>query len=152
MNAFQGLHENYPTLNEQLRDEVQFDFLPPNIRIAIARGELLELTISENGQHEYSGYCINLASRLQSYCKELHFIASARVAPTRRILAEYKYAKVIATKLRGLDREPVLVDLGDFQALSDAAKSRLFEKRATARHLNWRPIPAICPLSPATAL
>ena len=53
--------------------------IPQRIRFGLASGTIYELKQKNSKQKEYIGFCINLASRLQKYCPELGFIASARI-------------------------------------------------------------------------
>jgi len=77
---------------------------------------------------EYIGYGINLASRLQKYCPELGFIASARLKLPDREVAKHGYLKVVATQLRSFPNEMVLVDREEYMSLSEETRKGLFKE------------------------
>ncbi len=110
-------HEDVPVIS-----------LPKQIRFGLARGTVYELQKSETGEKEYIGFCINLASRLQKYCPELAFIASARIGLRDEYLKKNFYTKVVATSLRGFPEEIVIVDQREFAALDETTRSGLFRK------------------------
>src|SRR5207249_2003782 len=100
---------------------------PRRIRFGVAAGSVYKLTYEDGSGTEYIGYAINLASRLQKYCRELGFIGSARVDLPRKFLKECSYIRVVAKDLKGFPREIVLVDEREFGALDEARKTMLFE-------------------------
>ena len=102
--------------------------VPRNIRFGLARGSVYELKPEGAEANEYIGYGINLASRLQKYCPELGFIASARLMLADREVAKHGFMKVVATQLRGFPDEIVLVDREEFEALSDETRNGLFKQ------------------------
>jgi class 3 adenylate cyclase len=63
-------------------DDVPLFELPQRIRFGLARGTVFELTHRNSTQTEYIGFCINLASRLQTYCPQIGFIASGAIGLT----------------------------------------------------------------------
>jgi hypothetical protein len=73
------------------------------------------------------GFCINLASRLQKYCPELGFIASARIGVRESVLKKNEYIKVIANKIKGFPKEIVIVDKREFENLDTQIQEDLFE-------------------------
>ena len=100
--------------------------LPRKIRFGLSRGTVYELPNADGGPSEYIGFCINLASRLQSYCRDLGFIASARLMIPQEKLAQHGYRKVVATRLKGFSSEIVIVDADEFDALDGETKAQLF--------------------------
>jgi class 3 adenylate cyclase len=102
--------------------------VPRRIRFGLARGTVYKLMGQRQEKNEYIGFCINLASRLQRYCPELGFIASARLGLPKATLDKHRYRRVIATKLRGFPKEVVIVDKMEYQQLDQAVKDRLFEE------------------------
>jgi len=127
LNRLWNLKQNFSKVVDACSDVVPVTDLPRAIRFGIARGSVYELTRKEAGGTEYLGYCINLASRLQSYCKELGFIASARVGFTREIVKKHGYIRVVAKKLRGFPKELVIVDQGEYKGLPAALRADLFD-------------------------
>jgi len=101
--------------------------LPKKVRFGLARGGVWELQRPQKRQAEYIGFCINLASRLQKYCPQLGFIASARLQVPASTLTEHRYKKVIATGIPGFARELVIVDENEFNELPEDMRSSLFE-------------------------
>jgi len=101
--------------------------LPRKVRFGLSRGSVYELRTSDPGGSEYIGFSINLASRLQKYCPELGFIASARLMLMDRDIAKHGFVKVVATQLRGFQDEIVLIDRVEFEALPDDLRTRLFK-------------------------
>ena len=101
--------------------------LPQRIRFGLASGTIYELTKHNSRQREYIGFCINLASRLQKYCPELGFIASARIGLPDSLLKKYGYIKVVAKEIKGFSREIVIVDGNEYEELSAETKSLYFD-------------------------
>jgi class 3 adenylate cyclase len=102
--------------------------VPRNIRFGLSRGSVYELQGQDTQATEYIGYSINLASRLQKYCPELGFIASARLKLPDREIAKHGFIKVVATQLRGFSNEIVLVDREEYEALSEETRKGLFKE------------------------
>jgi class 3 adenylate cyclase len=107
-------------------DDVPVYEVPRKIRFGLARGTVYELKKGD-GESEFIGFCLNLASRLQNYCPQLGFIASARLGIPQAVLDEYDYIKVVATQIKGFPKEIVLVDNDEFQGLDEKLRSDLFE-------------------------
>ncbi len=101
--------------------------VPGRIRFGIAAGSVYKLTYEDGSGSEYIGYAINLASRLQKYCRELGFISSARVDLSAKLLKDLGVVRVVAKELKGFPREIVLVNKLEFDALDEARKTSLFE-------------------------
>jgi class 3 adenylate cyclase len=108
-------------------DELPVIDIPQRIRFGVAWGTIYELTRAASQQKEYIGFCINLASRLQKYCPDLGFIASARVGLSRETLDAHAYIKVIAKAIKGFPREVVIVDKDEWAELDAQARDELFE-------------------------
>ncbi len=102
--------------------------VPRKIRFGLSRGTVYELQNAANAAPEYIGFCINLASRLQSYCRDLGFIASARLMIPQDRLERSGYKKVVATKLKGFSNEIVIVDSAEFDALDAQTRDDLFKE------------------------
>ena len=120
----QGFFDN---IRKKCAEDIPVYELPQGIRFGLARGTVYELTNRKTRQREYIGFCINLASRLQKYCSELAFIASARIGISDSVLSEYEYIKVVATKLKGFPKEIVIVDKNEYNNLSPEIRDELFE-------------------------
>ncbi len=101
--------------------------VPDRLRFGVAAGTIYELRQQGSAAREYIGFCINLASRLQKYCPELGFIASARIGLPQSVLEEHGYIKVVAKSLKGFPREVVIVDQGEWEALGPTPREALFE-------------------------
>ncbi len=102
--------------------------VPRKVRFGLSRGSVYELRTQGPTASEYIGFSINLASRLQKYCPELGFIASARLMLSDREIAEHGFMKVVATQLRGFADEIVVIDRMEYEALSDDTRKRLFKE------------------------
>ena len=102
--------------------------VPRKVRFGLSRGSVYELPTADASASEYIGYSINLASRLQKYCPELGFIASARLMLSDRDIAKHGFVKVVATQLRGFQDEIVLIDRVEYEALSEEIRKQLFKE------------------------
>ncbi len=109
-------------------DDVPVVDLPKRIRFGMSSGSVHKLSYENSKETEYIGYCINLAARLQSYCRELGFIASARIGSEDKLLKKHNYHKVIAKKLKGLPNEIVIVDKDTYTSLDTLIKQDLFDE------------------------
>src|SRR5205823_6210350 len=110
---FEGIVETCP-------DEVLAYNVPERIRFGLARGTVYELAYqTSRKEKEYVGSCINLASRLQKYCPELDFLASAKLELTNSDLENNGYITVAATQIKGFlsDSEKLIVDEEEFEEL-----------------------------------
>jgi class 3 adenylate cyclase len=129
MNRLATLREDFENVVRLCSDEIQSFNVPERIRFGFARGTVYELSgqrLAEKSQKEYVGSCINLASRLQNYCPELGFIASARLAIPKSVLDEHGYMVVSAKKIRGFQREKVIVIREEYESLPKKTKTELF--------------------------
>ena len=102
--------------------------VPRKVRFGLSRGSVFELRTQGTTASEYIGFSINLASRLQKYCPELGFIASARLMLADREIARHGFMKVVATQLRGFADEIVVIDSVEYDALSNETRSHLFKE------------------------
>jgi class 3 adenylate cyclase len=126
-NRLWNLKTDFDKVARKAFDEIPVANVPSKIRFGLARGTIFELATSSGGDKEYIGYCINLASRLQKYCPDLGFIASARLNLTQGVLTEHGYTRVMATSIKGFpDGEVVIVDKEEYDALGSRLKKRLF--------------------------
>ncbi|HLY00875.1 MAG TPA: hypothetical protein VKR56_00100 [Candidatus Cybelea sp.] len=127
VNRLWNLQNWYPEVLAKARIHVPVVELPSSIRFGLSRGTVYELT-RRDGAKEYIGFCINLASRLQRYCPELNFLASARINVEQSFLDAWRYKRVIAKSMRGFSREVVIVDQSEFERLDSRVRSDLFEE------------------------
>jgi len=129
LNRIWNYKNSFQEVIRACREEVPLAEVPSKIRFGLAAGSIYELTRDDSpNEKEYVGYCINLASRLQSYCKELGFIASAKLEVSVNDLSENGYKRVIAKNLVGFPREIVIVDKKEFEALDPKIREELFEE------------------------
>jgi len=82
------------------------------------------------------------SSRLQSYCPDLGFIASARIDLSQSDLSRLGFKRVIATKLKGFPREVVIVREQDYASLDDTIRDGLFAEINAETRDSGRPSPA----------
>ena len=126
-NRLWTIKNQFRAINKSCADDIPLLELPQRIRFGIARGTIYELSFAHSKTKEYIGYCINLAARLQNYCKELGFIVSARMRINQEAIDKHNYLKVVATKIKGFPREIVIVDKTEFESLPDDTRDALFE-------------------------
>ena len=109
------------TNNHFLKGDVNKAKLPTAIRYGMAGGHLRMFTVKGHPEiQEWLGPAINMASRLESYCKELGFLLHDIRILKRKDLEELGFAKLYARSIRGADGE-VLVYV-DHQAFSTLGK------------------------------
>ena len=127
-NRLWNLKTDFSKIIERASDQVPVMDVPQRIRFGLARGTIYELRRKHTSQREYIGFCINLASRLQKYCPDLGFIASARLGLAESVLKEFGYIKVVAKQIKGFPREIVIVDGSEFDALDPKTKDLYFDE------------------------
>ncbi len=128
-NRLWYLKNEFPAINRTSAGQIPSSFkLPSKLRFGLARGKIYELTRKDSPEKEYMGFCINLASRLQSYCHDLGFIASATLGIPQATLERTGFIEVQATKIKGFEREAVIVDKCEYESLDAGIKAKLFEK------------------------
>jgi class 3 adenylate cyclase len=101
---------------------------PKRIRFGIASGTVYRLTYQNRTAEEYIGYSINLASRLQSYSKDIGFIVSGRLNIPDKTIIKHGYKKCLAKKIRGFPDEIVIIDTHDYNNLDEKTRSGLFDE------------------------
>jgi len=126
-NRLWTLKNRFDEVVNKALEQVPVVEVPRNIRFGLSRGSVYELKGEGPTTTEYIGFSINLASRLQKYCPELGFIASARLMLSDREAAKHGFMKVVATQLRGFPDEIVLVDREEYETLSDETRTGLFK-------------------------
>jgi hypothetical protein len=128
LNRLWNLKINFANVNKKTSEDVPVIDIPQRIRFGISAGSVYKLTYNSSKKEEFIGYSINLASRLQSYCRELGFVASARLNAPHKTLSDSKYKRVIATQIKGFPREIVIVDEEEYNSLSYNLRIELFEE------------------------
>ena len=127
-NRLWTLKNKFDAVGKKALESVPVVGVPQRIRFGLSRGSVYELKRPKTTSREYIGFCINLASRLQRYCPDLGFIASARLMIPDDELTENKYRKVIATKVKGFPNELVIIDGNEYANLSDDVAKELFRE------------------------
>lgn len=122
------LKNGFKVVKNSCSDDVPVIDIPDRIRFGVSAGSVYKLTYNGSEETEYIGYPINLASRLQSYCRDLGFIASARIKLPQKTLSEYGYIKVVAKNIKGFPKEIVIVDDSEYQELDNDLRDQLFDK------------------------
>jgi hypothetical protein len=74
-----------------------------------------------------------LATRLQGYCPELSFIASASIGLPRAQIEKHTYSRVVAKNVRDLGEQIVIVDTADYKRLPSDVRDELFAELTSAR-------------------
>ncbi|MDQ1591499.1 MAG: hypothetical protein QOG71_2126 [Pyrinomonadaceae bacterium] len=128
LNHLYIVKTSYKDLLDECQDEFGISSLPNKIRFGIATGEVCKLKAGNPNRIEYIGFPINLASRLQSYCRGLGLMASARIGIDYDHLEVLNYRKVSAKKLSGFGSEVVIVDEEDYSSLLSKERSKLFSE------------------------
>jgi class 3 adenylate cyclase len=101
---------------------------PKRIRFGIASGTVYRLTYQNESAEEYIGYSINLASRLQSYSRDIGFIVSGRLNIPDKTILKHGYKKCIAKKIHGFSDEIVIIDTHDYNNLDEKVRLELFDE------------------------
>lgn len=127
INRMWNLKIRFDEVVKKALEDVPVADLPRKIRFGFSSGSVYKLNHKNSNQEQYIGYCINLASRLQSYSRELGFICSARVDMPQKLIDEYNYLKVTAKNLSGFGKEVVIVDKKEYELLSPERREELFE-------------------------
>lgn len=128
MNRCWNLMINFEEFNSFTSEDVPVMDIPQKIRFGISAGTIYKLTYESTKSDEYIGYCINLASRLQSYCRELGYIVSGRLHPSNKDIQNHKYLKVVAKNIKGFPNEIVIVDKESFEELDETIRNTLFQE------------------------
>ena len=128
INRLWNVKNKFNTILEYCSDEVPVVDLPNKIRFGLSAGSVYKLTYLNSTQTEYIGYPINLASRLQSYCRDLGFIASGRINLKEKTLSKNGYIKIVAKNLKGFPKEIVIVDKKEYDKIDTEIKKELFEQ------------------------
>jgi len=127
INRLWVLRTKFGKVVEKAAEDVPVLDVPQNIRFGITAGTVYRLTYIGGNKEEYVGHCINLASRLEAYCRPLGITISGRLKVDVLALRQNLYMKVIAKNIKGLLPEIVIVDRIDFENLDSDIKSDLFE-------------------------
>ncbi len=128
LNRLWNLKKNFKKIVKTCLDDVPIVDIPQRIRFGITAGSVYKLTHKNKKETEYIGYCVNLASRLQKYCRKLGFIASARIRISQKMLDKHGYIKVTAKKLQGFPSEIVIVDKNEYNTLEIDVRNELFDQ------------------------
>lgn len=127
INRLWNTKKFFGEINKRCLEDVPVVDLPPKIRFGLAKGSVYELAVQGSSRKEYIGFCINLASRLQKYCPELGFIASARLEIPQTLLDKHGYIRVVASSIRGFPKEIVILDKNEYDGLEPQRRESLFE-------------------------
>jgi class 3 adenylate cyclase len=127
INRLWNLKNNFDKIVEKATEEIPILDIPKRIRFGISSGTIYRLTYSNSNNEEFIGYSINLASRLQSYCRQIGLIASGRINIKTSKLAKHSYIKVVAKNIKGFPQEIVIVDKDDYEDLDKDTKESLFD-------------------------
>src|SRR5262249_43910550 len=127
-NRLWTLKNRFNLVVNRALDTVPVLEVPRKVRFGLSRGSVYELRTEGTTAIEYIGFSINLASRLQKYCPELGFIASARLMFSDSEMARHDFVKVVATQLRGFADEIVVIDRVEYETLPEDIRNRLFKE------------------------
>lgn len=116
------LKNYFHLLNEAAREFMPVHDMPKNIRFGVTYGTIHELKRSD-GESEFIGFPINLATRLQKYAGAASFLASARLPLSHDWFTELGFVKVRPTRLRNRNNDYVYIDQNDLRS----APSDMFE-------------------------
>jgi class 3 adenylate cyclase len=127
-NRVWTLKNRFSAVVDRALESVPVVEVPRKVRFGLSRGSVYELQTQVTTASEYIGFSINLASRLQKYCPELGFIASARLMLSDREIAKHGFMKVVATQLRGFANEIVVIDSMEYESLPEETRNQLFKE------------------------
>ncbi|KOS07140.1 hypothetical protein AM493_14645 [Flavobacterium akiainvivens] len=127
VNRLWMLKSNFQMIVSEASEDIPILDLPKNIRFGVSAGSVYRLTYSNSNKEEYIGYSINLASRLQSYCREIGISISGRLNIKSKQLEKLNYLKLAAKNIKGFPQEIVIVDKHDYEGLDDSIKTELFD-------------------------
>lgn len=127
ISTFWLLKLKYKRILKKAIEDIPFPGIPKNIRIGIAAGSIHQLIYQDSESEEYIGYSINLANRLQSYCRDIGFIVSGRLNISSADIEGGQYVKVIAQKIKGFPEEIVIIDQKEYESLAENIKTDLFK-------------------------
>lgn len=127
INRLWKLKTYFHKIVEKAADEIPILDIPKNIRFGISAGTIYKLTYANSNKEEYVGYSINLASRLQSYCRQIGITISGRVNIKTDVLERSNYIKVIVKNIKGFPQEVVVVDKHDYDKLDADTRAAIFE-------------------------
>lgn len=127
LNRLWSIQKYFDKINNALYEDMPTGDLPRTVKFGIAQGTIYKL-LENDGTTDYIGPCINLASRLVKYCPEVNFIASARVKISNDYLKSNGYIRVIASELRSFEKEIIIIEKDDYNAVSNIDKKRLFRE------------------------
>jgi class 3 adenylate cyclase len=121
-----NLRANFPAVLRAVREKIQVPGVPKEVRFGLALGDVYELSRTDARQREFVGVCINLASRLQKYCRGIGF-AAARVQMSVAQRLDNDFVRTIATNIDGFPTEYVLVDITEYYTVRSSLRSRFFD-------------------------
>lgn len=127
INRLFNLKLKFKKILERASEVIPVMDMPKNIRFGISAGSVYKLNYTNTRSEEFIGYSINLASRLQSYCRDIGFIFSGRLNVKSTELEKNHYTKKIAVKIKGFPKEYVIVDTYDYENLNAETQEELFE-------------------------
>jgi class 3 adenylate cyclase len=128
-NRLRDLGRNFKKIEREAYDKVPVAERPRRVRFGLAAGLVHEFRRTDvpRAPHEFAGVCINLASRLQSYCPNVTLTASAKLGLREIELDKYDYVRVVAKQVKGFQRESVIIDKAEFEALSERTRKKYFD-------------------------
>jgi class 3 adenylate cyclase len=129
LNRLYVFREAFLTIAVAARARVPLVRQPSGIRFGIARGTVYPLFREGDVAVDYVGFPINLAARLQSYCRELGFVASARLRLSHEDEQRFRWLRRVATTIRSFEPEYVYVDEQDLKRVPpDSAKEKFLDR------------------------
>lgn len=128
LNRLRTWRRNFSKFNAIVRKDnvpVPSDVMPSNIRVGISSGLLRRIKYHGVEKYEWVGKDINLATRLQSFCKELGIIAHG-LNIDNETLKIWGWTHVTASNIRGIGNVGVAVDPVEFKRLPKKIRDSLF--------------------------
>lgn len=118
----QNLHQNLPNWER----EWHVHRLPKRVRVGIATGVVYalrppHLITSWTEPCDYVGYCINLAVRFQSHCREAGFLVHGTMHPSLTGMVALR-----AVKMKGTQEEPVVMFDSDLLLVPVGVRQKKF--------------------------
>lgn len=109
------MSSNFKAFNDWVCQRVEYSpRYPERIRFGLAKGHASMLKRIGTPEIEYHGVPINMASRLQAFCKHVGVIASANLCPNPDPVV---FSTVTALNIRNFQNETVYIPRADYDLL-----------------------------------
>ena len=134
VNRLRDMSINFDRINLKYSNKRPGIMLPRKIRFGLAQGTTTIIRPNKSrweygncGVIEWAGYACNFSAKLQCYCRDLSFLASARIGGLHKVmLKDNYYTRIVATQLPGMGPEIVFAYDVEYEALKPEVRDNLF--------------------------